>query len=114
MATPRPGTLTIGDLARRVGLTTRALRHYDALGLLTPAHTDPDDGYRFYDESQEATARLIARLRALDVPLAAVRAVVAGTSEHEVRRLLCEHRRALQARDDRVRRTLHALDHLPA
>ena len=112
MAAPRPGTLTIGELARAVGLTTRALRHYDALGLLTPAHTDPDDGYRFYDEAQVATARLVARLRSLDVPLAAVRAVVAGTSEPDVRRLLGDHRAALQARDDRIRRSLHALDHL--
>ena len=112
MAVRRPGTLRVGELARRTGLTTRALRHYDSLGVLVPAHTDPDDGYRFYDESQVETARLIARLRALDVPLAAVRAVVAGASDDELRRLLEAHRGVLQARSDRLRRRLHTLDHL--
>jgi DNA-binding transcriptional MerR regulator len=102
----------VGELARRTGLTTRALRHYDALGLLVPAHTDPDDGYRFYDEVQVETARLVARLRALDVPLSAVRAVLAGATDDELRRVLAAHRSVLQARSDRLRRRLHALDHL--
>ncbi len=112
MAVRRPGTLRVGELARRTGLTTRALRHYDALGVLVPAHTDPEDGYRFYDEGQVATARLIARLRELDVPLAGVRAVLAGASDDELRRVLAAHRGVLQARSDRLRRRLHALDHL--
>jgi DNA-binding transcriptional MerR regulator len=112
MAARRPGTLRVGELARRTGLTTRALRHYDALGVLVPAHTDPEDGYRFYDEAQVETARVIARLRSLDVPLAGVRAVLAGAAEDELRRVLGTHRGVLQARSDRLRRRLHQLDHL--
>ncbi len=112
MTTAGEGTLTIGELARRTGLSARALRHYDSLGLFTPAWTDPVDGYRFYDEAQVTTARLIARLRAVDAPLALVRAVLAGAPEPDVRRLLAEHRAALQARDDQIRLYLHALNRL--
>ncbi len=112
VAARRPGAITVGELARRTGLTTRALRHYDALGVLVPAHTDPDDGYRFYDEAQVPTAELVARLRALDLPLASVRAVLAGEPHAEVRRILGTHRAVLQARSDRIARRLHALDHL--
>ncbi len=112
MAVRRPGALTVGELARRTGLTTRALRHYDALGVLVPAHSDPDDGYRFYDEAQVPVAALVARLRALDLPLASVRAVLAGEPHEEVRRILAAHRAVLQSRSDRMVRRLHALDHL--
>jgi DNA-binding transcriptional MerR regulator len=103
--------LSVGEVARRCGLTGKALRHYDRLGLLIPAVVS-DDGYRWYGEGQVGTARVIARLRALDVPLDVVRAVLAGTGEAELRRRLAAHRAVLQARDDRIRRALHSLDHL--
>ena len=70
--------LTIGVFARRSRLSPKALRLYDRLGLLVPAHVDRDNGYRRYRESQLATARLIAMLRRLDMPLAKVAEVVAA------------------------------------
>lgn len=103
--------LAVGEVARRAGLTTKALRHYDRLGLFAPRVVS-EDGYRWYAESQVATAVTIARLRALDVPLEAIRALLAGAGEDEARRLLTRHRAALQARDDRIRRALHSIDHL--
>ncbi|GGQ47780.1 hypothetical protein GCM10010166_14830 [Couchioplanes caeruleus subsp. azureus] len=103
--------LSVGEVARRAGLTTKALRHYDRLGLFAPQVVSAD-GYRWYAQSQVATAVTIARLRALDVPLEAIRALLAGADEDEARRLLARHRAALQARDDRIRRALHSLDHL--
>jgi DNA-binding transcriptional MerR regulator len=111
MAIRETGMLSVGEVARRTGLTAKALRHYDRIGLLSPARVS-DDGYRWYDEEQVALARYIGRLRALDVPLDVVRACLDGADEHEVRRLLAAHRTALQARDDRIRRSLHAIDHL--
>jgi PPM family protein phosphatase len=67
--------LTIGDFARAAGLTPRALRLYDRLGLLPPAAVDPESGYRFYDPAQLRRARLVAALRRLDMPLAEIRAI---------------------------------------
>jgi len=103
--------LSVGEVARRTGLSTKALRHYDRLGLFAPQAVSAD-GYRWYGESQVATAVTIARLRALDVPLEAIRAFLSGAGEEETHRLLSRHRAALQARDDRIRRALHSLDHL--
>jgi DNA-binding transcriptional MerR regulator len=54
-----------------------ALRLYERLGLLLPAHVDRGNGYRQYRETQLATARLVAMLRRLDMPLAQVAEVVA-------------------------------------
>ena len=70
--------LTIGVFARRARLSPKALRLYDRLGLLTPAYVDEDSGYRRYRESQLETARLVAMLRRLDMPLTTVAEVVAA------------------------------------
>lgn len=45
--------LKIGELARRTGLTVRALHHYDAIGLLTPSARS-DAGYRLYNDADVA------------------------------------------------------------
>ena len=71
-------TLTRGDFSRRSWLSPKALRLYERLGLLMPAEVDADSGYRRYRESQLDTARLIAMLRRLDMPLQEVAKVVAA------------------------------------
>ena len=62
--------LSIGEFARVSGLTPKALRLYDELGLLPPADVDPRSGYRSYDPAQLGRARLVAWLRGLGMPLA--------------------------------------------
>ncbi|MEZ0446724.1 MerR family transcriptional regulator [Cellulomonas sp. ICMP 17802] len=104
------GLLTVGQLARRVGLTTKALRHYDRIGLLAPAQVDPVTGYRLYGADQVAAAHLVQVLRSVDVPLDQVRACLADGSV--VPGVLAQHRRRLQARLDRVRGQIHRTDHL--
>lgn len=63
-------------LAGRFGAATRlspkALRLYAEQGLLVPAHVDPLTGYRYYHPEQVHRARLISRLRRLDLPLARI------------------------------------------
>jgi DNA-binding transcriptional MerR regulator len=73
--------LTIGAFARRSRLSPKALRLYDRLGVLRPTHVDEDSGYRRYSESQLETARLVALLRRLDMPLAQVAEVVDAPEE---------------------------------
>jgi serine/threonine protein phosphatase PrpC len=69
--------LTIGAFGRQAGLTPKALRLYDESGLLVPTAVDPESGYRFYDPAQLDTARLIAELRRVGMPLAQIRTVCA-------------------------------------
>jgi len=73
--------LSIGQFPRRSLLSPKALRLYDLQGLLAPAEVDPVNGYRRYRESQLADARLIARLRQLDMPLADVATVIAAPED---------------------------------
>jgi len=67
--------MTSGAFARASGLSRKALRLYDELGLLYPARVDPVTQYRFYDPAQLEQARLVAWLRRVGMPLAAIRAV---------------------------------------
>jgi len=68
--------LTIGAFAARARLSAKALRLYDRLGLLAPAHVDELSGYRYYRAGQVERARLVALLRQLDMPLARIAEVV--------------------------------------
>lgn len=52
--------MRIGELAERVGVSTRALRYYEQQGLIS-ARRGPN-GYREYDESD---VRLVAEIRSL-------------------------------------------------
>lgn len=69
--------VTIGEFARSSRLSAKALRRYDELGLLRPALVDPVNGYRYYDGTQVGTARLVAWLRRIGMPLAGIKEVVA-------------------------------------
>ncbi|GAA2365148.1 MerR family transcriptional regulator [Dactylosporangium salmoneum] len=75
------GLLTIGVFARRSWLSPRALRLYEQQGVLAPALVDERTGYRWYRPAQLEHARLVARLRRLDMPLARIAEIVATGAE---------------------------------
>ncbi|WP_169951389.1 MerR family transcriptional regulator [Microbispora sp. H11081] len=52
--------MRIGELARRTGVSTRALRHYEQRGLITSRRSA--NGYREYDESD---VRIVTEIRSL-------------------------------------------------
>ncbi|MFG1920342.1 MerR family transcriptional regulator [Cryptosporangium sp. NPDC048952] len=52
--------MRIGELAERVGTSTRALRHYESLGLLAARRTS--NGYREYGEEDVRVVREIRTL----------------------------------------------------
>jgi DNA-binding transcriptional MerR regulator len=54
----------IGELARRVGATPRAVRYYEELGLL-PSSRRPPGRHRLYDAADEARLRELLRVREL-------------------------------------------------
>lgn len=84
----------IGEFARRSRLSVKALRLYDELSVLLPARVDQDSGYRYYDLAQLQTARLIAMLRQLDVPLADVKELLACDPADAAKRIAKHWRQA--------------------
>lgn len=59
--------MRIGELAQRTGTTTRALRFYEAQGLLAAARSA--NGYREYDEDDVALVAEITTLRTVGLSL---------------------------------------------
>ncbi len=60
----RPKLMTIGQLARKTGVTSRAIRHYERLGLVeTPRRTDAN--YRLFDSDSVSRVKFIANCRSL-------------------------------------------------
>ncbi|WFE49648.1 MerR family transcriptional regulator [Micromonospora sp. WMMD1155] len=70
---------TIGDLARRTGLSVKTIRYYADSGIVPPTGRSPA-GYRLFDAEAVARLELVRTLRDLGVDLAAIRRVV----NHEV------------------------------
>jgi DNA-binding transcriptional MerR regulator len=104
--------LPIGQFARLAGLSVGALRHYDELDLLRPADVDRFTGYRRYRRAQLETARTIARLRDLEMPIDEIRELLASDDPGERRRWLATHRGRVEARTFRLQRILHVVGQL--
>jgi len=98
--------LTIGAFARLGGGSVRALRHYEAVGVLTPAATDPATGYRFYRAEQLARLHRIQALQDLGLSLQQMRSLLDdGLSAEQLSGMLALKRAELAERvaEDQVR-----------
>ena len=91
--------ISIGEFARRSRLSLKALRLYDERGVLVPARVDQASGYRYYDTAQLDDARLVVMLRQLQVPLAAVKELLACDPADAAARI-AEHWRDAEAAHD--------------
>jgi DNA-binding transcriptional MerR regulator len=69
--------ISIGEFARRSRLSLKALRLYDERGVLVPSRVDRASGYRYYDTAQLEEARLVVMMRQLQLPLAAIKELLA-------------------------------------
>lgn len=67
---------SIGDFASHGRVSVRMLRHYDAIGLLQPAHVDPATGYRSYQAAQLARLNRVVALKDLGFTLVDVQSIV--------------------------------------
>ncbi|MCQ4040615.1 MerR family transcriptional regulator [Streptantibioticus rubrisoli] len=67
---------SIGDFARHGRVSVRMLRHYDAIGLLRPAHVDPATGYRSYEAGQLSRLNRVVALKELGFTLQQVQQIL--------------------------------------
>jgi DNA-binding transcriptional MerR regulator len=89
---------SIGDFARHGRVSVRMLRHYDALGLLPPAHVDQATGYRSYEARQLTSLNRIVALKDLGFTLQQVRSILDDkVSVEELRGMLRLRQAELQS-----------------
>jgi DNA-binding transcriptional MerR regulator len=90
---------TIAEVARMSNVTSRTLRHYDAIGLLRPAVVAAN-GLRHYERPQLLRLQEILLLRALGLSLAAIAAML--DEPRDRLETLQQHRDALLAESGRL------------
>lgn len=103
--------LGIGAFARLSGISIPRLRRYHEAGLLVPAGVDSATGYRTYRRAQLIQARVLRRLRRVDLP---IRELDGAMSSDPLRRLetLQAHRQSLQERLADDKRMIQLTDQL--
>ena len=84
----------IGDFARHGRVSVRMLRHYDAIGLLLPAHVDRVTGYRSYTAQQLSRLNRIVALKDLGFTLEQVQSILDDKVNIEQLRGMLRLRRA--------------------
>src|SRR5688572_11048386 len=87
---------SIQQVARMSGVTARALRYYDEIGLLPPDRIGAN-GYRYYESQQLLRLQQILLLRDLGLDLATIGAVV-DAERDPIEALRRHHRRLLEER----------------
>ena len=108
--------MRIGELARRSGKASTALRYYEKAGLL-PESQRSSSGYRTYDPNAVSRLAFIRAAQAVGLSLAEIREVIgirdAGAAPcAHVLQLIEKHRAEVRARMRELRRLERDLDQL--
>src|SRR5712691_5947940 len=77
-----PARMTIGEVARRTGVSVKALRFYDGLGILDVAGRS-EANYRLFTEDVISCVALIRRLQQAGLALRQLQAIVRGRQRGE-------------------------------
>jgi len=96
MTSPLEGA-TIGELARRTRLSTKAIRYYESIGVLPPSPRGTN-GYRCYSQADVNRLNLLRRLRLLGISLAEAKSLLAATLDAPCREVQHELSHLVQAR----------------
>lgn len=98
---------TAGELAKRLGISARAVRFYDEKGILCPVDYS-EAGYRIYDETSVEKLQKILMLRFLDFSLEQIGDMIEGDSL-DVCQSLKEQEKLLLQRIEHMERVLAAV-----
>jgi len=88
-------TWKVGEVARRTGLTVRALHHFDEIGLLAPSHRGAG-GQRLYTRRDLGRLQRVLVLRRFGVALDAIRRALDEGGGTGLRELLANRRAEIE------------------
>lgn len=100
--------LTVGDLAKAAGVSVRTLRHYDEIGLLSPAFVG-GNGYRYYGRDEFLRLQQIMLHREMRIPLKEIASLL-DRQGADYAALLAAHRERLAAEAKRYRQLVKTID----
>ncbi|MGC1214806.1 MAG: MerR family transcriptional regulator [Micromonospora sp.] len=100
--------MTIGEIAGRFGLATHVLRHWESLGLLTPARAVA--GRRRYGTADLYRVATILRAKEAGLSLDQIREMLTAGGSARRREILRRHREDLVARIAALQDSLRFID----
>jgi MerR family copper efflux transcriptional regulator len=108
--------MRIGELAEQAGISTKAVRYYEQIGILAPPERTPS-GYRIYDPTALGRLGFVRAAQALGLTLGEIRQIIAfrdqGTAPcGHVAGLLKRHAAQLGARIAELQQLQGELDQL--
>jgi DNA-binding transcriptional MerR regulator len=99
---------SIKQIAALGNVTTRTLRYYDEIGLLTPSELG-DNGYRYYDHNSLLRLQQILFFRELDVPLDEIWRIM-NQPDFDPLLALKNHRASLRKRSERLEKLITTIN----
>ena len=101
---------TVKEISKLTGVSIRALRYYDEIGLLNPTERSKA-GYRLYDEKSLEKLNAILFLRELDMPLDTIKEVINSQEDNYVA-VLKDYRKSLVQKINKLQGLLRVIDGL--
>lgn len=99
---------TVKQVAELAGVSVRTLHHYDEIGLLPPSRVG-SNGYRYYDEAALLRLQQILFYREIGLELLQIKDIL-DQPDFEVTEALRSHRKALQAKIERLQNLIDTVD----
>lgn len=98
----------INEIAEITGLTKRALRYYDQIGLLKPSEIS-ESGYRLYDDEALETVQQILFFKEIDVPLKEIQSILSNPNFDKLS-MLKKQKQLITLKRDRLNNILALID----
>lgn len=107
----RKNLFPIGEVSKLFHISVSSLRHYENIGLLTPAYISPNSGYRYYGTEQFEVLNTIRYLRALDMPLTEIEDFLKNKDIDLIEEKLRQQKQVVLKKQQELKRIEQKIDH---
>lgn len=106
------GFMTVGELAKKMGVTIRTLQYYDKEGLLSPS-AESEGGRRLYTDKDIVLLHQILSLKSLGFSLKDIKSrLISLKTPHDVAKALTEQADVLRKNIEQLKDSLIAIEQL--
>ncbi|MBQ3379513.1 MAG: MerR family transcriptional regulator [Clostridia bacterium] len=100
--------MTIKEMSKLTGVSTRTLRYYDEIGLFSPTEKSKS-GYRLYDQNALEKLRQILYFREMDIPLNSIKQIISDPALDK-NNILKMQKTMLESEKNRIERLIDSID----
>lgn len=105
-----PGFMTVGEMAKKMGVTVRTLQYYDKEGLLSPS-AESEGGRRLYTDKDLITLHQIISLKSLGFSLDDIKQhLISLETPSDVANALTEQANNIRKKIDQLTASLTAIE----